>query len=641
MILTLAIDETGGFQGQKLGGGRERSGVAIIGTHVDSESLKSRLQVIRRNHGLADDIPFHAAEFCGRRLSQLIPTVSSDLRESELFRCGVYGKGVRGRLYFNEQQAYGEMLLAALSLVPKQFPQHLATADSITIIIATRSQLELMGYMTNEQGVEIRDRGQVASIYAEKLCSFIKEMLPRLGWERSATVLARSATYNPFLALADFACWHMDPHESWIVPIEEVPLPTVEREVQGFLQAADPVAFALHLFRRDGHLPGGWFKELPAATADTVLLGLLQAAQALVSDRHGKGSLDAAGLLAEALWPLALAKQAGTILSLLCAIGLEVVSHQGNSEQSPTARLWVDRRDALPPRAWGRSSAERTANRLELSCQVVQVNLFNIFAFEEALELFTDIEDKYRKDNEGDGQAERDVIYGKILGTLGQAMGFLKPQVPSFIEEVLPILERSRPCFEGMGSAAQILNQGLRLTELWDNEDADTLERTMEKEHLPAPSEAQAYDLLHRFRALALRKKLRDLAPERVKPLVDRLLVLCQATGAMGQTPFDLCLKWSLFLDPSNLALTNAAMEWLACLDRSHITLRATSLPLAVMLGQGEEAQAALSALLALPGFDRHWRTSRAAALRDAMDEGGGSMNLGYEALRAMPWNYS
>ena len=644
MALTIAIDETGEFRGKKLLGGAASSGVGIIGTVLSTEEIFRKLGPIAERHSVPYPNGLHRTELVFAKNYVAIDELALAMESMELFRCGVYGRGISGRAYFHEQEAYGDMLLAALRLVPIMFGSHLAEAKSIEILVGTRSRIQLVGYLSDELGrrINVTAEQQMAEAYHKELVGFLTSTLPSLGWSMPFTVVARSATRNPYLAMADFACGAMSGDAGWVTPVEQIQLPSIEKEIRTFLGATDPVAFALHVFKQGGDLPAGWLDGLPDVTADTVLHGLLHSAQAMVTDRHGRGSLETAGRLAEALWPRAERRKAETVQALLCAIGFEVVSHLGEPADGPVASRWVRRREQLLPRAWGRSGPELFANRLEVNCQLVQCERFNVFEFEDALYEFLGIEQAYRKDYGEAGEDPCDVLYGKILGTVGQAMGFLKPQVPNFAEDVLPYLLRSKPCFAAGSPQDRTLNLGLRLTELWDNGELELLEELMRAERLPKAAEASVYDLLHRLRGNALSKSIgRPIDLGAVGALVKQLLELCQNKETVGATPYDLCLKWALYLDPNNSNLMQAATDWFANLDPSHVTILATSLPLALELGLTERARQALEIISGYPGFLRHWETIRATGLRSHMEKGQVGPGLDYETLRGMPWNYA
>ena len=641
MPLTIAVDETGNFRGPKLAGEKSKSGVAIVGTNQSSEQIDASIKSIAQRYGVSYPAGVHASELLENGQIAAYNAFDSEMRKAEVFRCGVYGKRPPGRVYFHEQQAYGEMLLAALAIVPKRFSPQLREADAIDLVVATRAKVELMGFMSDEQGIEIHDREQVSEAYHLKLKHFIEEALPKLGWPDNINVMTRSANWNMHLKLPDFACKALGAGDHWWTPIEEVSLPMLRGEVRAFLGLTDPVGFALYVFKESEALPNDFLNALPLQTAITTLHGLLSAAHALVQDRFGIGSLPRALSLAEALWPLAEHFRTPSIQAELCAIAFEALSHSGDGDKVPASKLWRERAQCLPQRAWGTNAPEIRAQLLELHCQTVQVDRFNVFAFEKAYDEFVLIEDCYRHEYEKDGIDPGDELYGKILGTLGQAMGFLKPQFPEFIPEILPILERSKPCFEFALPDPKNMNLGFRLTELWDNGQLDELQNLMRTEHLASTHDASPYDLLHRFRCAALQQVKQGQDSELVARLISRLLDLCSNERALGQTPHDLCLKWALFLRPGHQEIVSVGRHWLEQLADSHGALLATSLPLAMQLGELDRARAAVAVLMGHPGFLDHWATPRAKKLRGRLESGDVQSTFDYEELRGMPWNYA
>lgn len=230
-----------------------------------------------------------------------------------------------------------------------------------------------------------------------------------------------------------------------------------------------------------------------------------------------------------------------------------------------------------------------------------------------------------------------DELYGKILGTLGQACGFLRARDQAAGAEAFAYLERSKGYFEHSRPLYRGMNLGYRLTDLWDRDELDEAERLMADERLPTAAGADPFSLLHRLRVAASRAH-RDRSREGSDALLGRLCKLVDDPEVPGRTPWDLCLKWALFLEPGDAELRRAAERWLDHLDERQPALVATSLPLAMMIGRPDVARRHLERLLEYPGFESHWSTDRCASLRDCIDRRG---EPGFDALRAMPWNYA
>jgi hypothetical protein len=320
----------------------------------------------------------------------------------------------------------------------------------------------------------------------------------------------------------------------------------------------------------------------------------------------------------------------------LCTIAAEICSHRGLAEDDPVVLTWADRASALPGRAWAADALSARAARIDFRCQTVQTDAFNRFAFEDVYFEFLEELEHYERDADR-ALLEEDEIYGKLLGTLGQACGFLRPQQPATGEEAWSFLTRSQPCFAGSAPLFRAMNLGYRLTDLWDRGELEEASKLMTDESLPKAAQADAYALLHRLR-LAAGLRDRGLEHEALGPLINRLLAHTANAESRGATPWDLALKWALFLCPDDSRLTAAAKQWAERLESRQIAILATSLPLLVQLGLRDRAREHLSRLRQLPGFESHWQTERAAPLAAALESG---ERPGYEALRGMPWNYA
>lgn len=142
--------------------------------------------------------------------------------------------------------------------------------------------------------------------------------------------------------------------------------------------------------------------------------------------------------------------------------------------------------------------------------------------------------------------------------------------------------------------------------------------------------------LLHRLRLAGARHA--SGASVDSDPLVARLLKLTEPPETRGATPWDLCLKWALYIAPDSKELRARAAAWCDALDSKRAALLATSLPLMSLVGREQQVQANLAVLGRYAGFAHHWSTDRAKPLREAIANGS---PLKYEELRAMPWNYA
>ena len=378
---------------------------------------------------------------------------------------------------------------------------------------------------------------------------------------------------------------------------------------------------------------------MPKQARFEALRRLTTAAHGQVSDRHDQGDMDLAIRIAELLWEVAETSEALTIMGELCTIAAEVCSHRGLPASDPEVVKWRERTESLPSIAWASNVVAAKAARLENRCQTVQLDAFNVFAFDDAFLGFLDELEKYEEAAGGEEAlaSATDELYGKLLGTVGQACGFLRPQDAKIGVEAWGYLTRSTPHFESSSPIFKAMNLGFRLTDLWDRGCLDDAVRLMSEEQLPNARQADPYSLLHRLR-IASAQKNSGLEHEPTESLVARLATFVEDPSTAGATPFDLCLKWAMFLQPDNIVMRAASNRWLDRLVRAQTALVATSLPLLVQLGQHDLAAQHLEILESYTGFRKHWETGRAEELSKSISD---KTSAGFDALRGMPWNYA
>jgi hypothetical protein len=359
----------------------------------------------------------------------------------------------------------------------------------------------------------------------------------------------------------------------------------------------------------------------------------------MVSDRHDRGDLSLALRITELVWDVADQIDVTGLKGELCTIASEVFSHHGLPDSNPDASKWRERAAALSNIAWADNLVAARAARLDHRCQTVQLGSFNLFDFENAYCEFSDHIEGYETSVGGAEvlAVETDELYGKLLGTLGQAAGFLRPQDMETGSEAWRWLTRSTPHFVKSQPLFRSMNLGFRLTDLWDRGELDDAITLMNAEGLPQANESDPFSLLHRLWIAAARSQA-GLKREPSKPLVRRLLKLLENRPTSGATPFDLCLKWAIFLDPVRQTLREAADQWVAEFDSNRVAIMATSLPLLVQLGRFDQAREHLALLDLWPGFVAHWRSERAESLARCLTDG---TSPDFQALKGMPWNYA
>lgn len=629
-ILTIAIDESGEFQEQKLGQGPNQSGVAAVACILSSADLTSKLCELAAIQGITFPGDFHARELVkGKviRAKQVIPgkeghaivkAVLAGMTNLVHFRAGVHGD-IPGRTFFHEQQAYGEKLLCLLSKIGAEHQADLA-AHEVHLVIATRNQDKLLGYSDHQD-------------YNNKMRVFLEGQLPGLGWPRATRISLRSATQDPFLILADFHANLTVRGADWSSPVTAITRPSSYQNAMAELMDADLSSMLLYKLSVGKPIGETDFAGRSEQTVHDALRRLAGAAQCEASARN----LDYAYSIAESIWPIAEKRSMLALKAELGRIASEVFSHRGLPGSDAQVKMWSTRTTGLPDSAFGSSTPVARAARLEHRCQTVQLDHFNVFAFQEVYWEFMVLREQYEAFNGGvKGIFAGDELYGKLLGTLAQACGFLRAQDAAVGAEAFPLLNQSAECFVNSIPLYRAMSLGYKLTDLWDRCELDAAEKLMNDEALPVAKEADPYSLLHRLRIAAYRKELNQKS-EPLKPLIERLLVLIADPGSVAQTPYDLCLKWAIYLDVGNAKLQTHAVAWLAGLGGQQAALRATSLPLLVLLKKFDDASRTVMELKRYPGFARHWSTLRAAALAECIED---SKVPDFESLRAMPWNY-
>jgi hypothetical protein len=636
--LVVGIDETGKFLQQKLSG-RQRagSGIAAVLTTLDERALSARLRALAAETDLEYPRQIHARELMNPRertnmgcaLSDEQARTALDTLQAGIDACiedrfGLWGV-LPGRHFFHEQQAYGEMLLALLALIQKRWAKRLRACKAVEIRVASRGSDELIGFTTPGE-------------YARDLEEFLTGYCKRTGWPAMTAVMVRPAQKDPYLIAADLAAWAARKQPEWVEKASQVHLPSSHQAAVTALRRVDPASSIFLRLSRGEKVDGKKLFSRPTQSSYEALKRLADIAHAQVRDRHGQGSLDVALELVDWTWPWAQKAGATAIAGQLCTVAHEVISHQGKAADHPDSQRWAERAGGLDLGAWGTSTVTAQMARLEYRCQTVQTDRFNVFDFEGAYLEFADELERYEALAGGADQiAVGDVLYGKLLGTMGQACGFLRPVYPAIGDEAMAYLDRSAVHFETAEPLYRMMSLGFRVTDLWDRGELDAAESLLGSR--PA-SELGPYDLLHRLRIAAARKARGQEREDHADhaDVIARLRELMGSSDAAGNTPFDLCAKWALFLEPGDSLLRDLATRWMTSLDRERVALLATSLPLAATLGMWDLGRTNLERLETHSGFQTVWATERTEALRECL---GVERELGYEALRAMPWNYA
>ena len=645
--LIIAIDETGQFSEQKLlgtpGGSKKKrksaSGMVAVLSSWGKKRLLQQFEQLAEDNGITYPKHFHARELLiGPRRREL----GLDLKQAEAeavvarVRDGMSEAleavvGVRGRLpgrrFFHEQQAWGETLLALLHHLAEVEKERLAAAGEVWIYLASRMHDELTGFSDPAE-------------YHRELCRYLeRQVLPGL-FPAGTQVVVDSATRDPFLMMADFYAAALGrTSQPWSTDLSQLRLPSSWDAAAVVLRRVDRVSAVMMKLIGGERVRSKELLGLEDQALYEALRRLTTMARGQVRDRHGSGDMDLALQMAELGWSVAELASASTIKGELCTIAAEVLSHQGRPTGDAEVERWKARSDELPSLAWASNLMAARAARLDNRCQTVQIDSFNVFDFEDVLIEFLDHLEAYERDAGGVEALAGgpDELYGKLLGTLGQSCGFLRPLDDALGAQAWDYLERSRPHFANSSPLFRAMNLGFRLTDLWDRGKLDEAASLMVAEELPRAPRADPYSLLHRLRLTSARAEA-GLDHEPAEPLVARLLELCRDPATAGATPFDLCLKWALALDPDNPGLPSAASRWLEGLDRSQTAIMATSLPLLAQLGRDDQARANLETLLEWPGFATHWSSARAAPLARCLTD---AVPPDHAALRAMPWNYA
>jgi hypothetical protein len=637
--LVVAIDETGEFTEQKLlNEGPPASGMVAVLSHWTETQIASHLEQVGSQHGLTFTDHFHAGEILlpagryrlGLNLTQEAATAAVDAIRGATAAAidaiaGVHGI-LPGRRFFNEQQAWGETLLALLHHVGTVEHDRLAAAATVTVVVASRKHLELTGFGDPE-------------VYHRDLATYLQQHVLPGRWPKVTSVEVRVATKDPFLIMADFHAALTTRTPEWSMDLADLYLPASWDASVAVLRQVDVSSAVFLQMCRGEPVPAQNLTQLPEQQRFEALRRLTTMAHGLVSDRFGQGGLSLALRVANLVWQASETLPPGSLQAELCTIAAEVFSHQGLPESSFQAATWRERSEALPTSAWANGVVAAKAARLNHRCQTVQLDSFNVFAFEDAYCEFGDHLREYEALAGGADRLEGEVdeLYGKLLGTLGQAAGFLAAQFPDTGEEAAGLFRRSQPHFGRSQPVFGAQTIGFQLTDLWDRGQLAEATDLLAASGLPPAEGADPYTLLHRLRLTAARS-CQQLPSEPVEPLVARLLALLANPETHGATPFDLCVKWALYMRPQDGALRRAGRVWLAGLNPRQVALVATSLPLHLQLHRPRPARGALEELLNWPGFAAHWRTDRAKPLRDCVAN---REPPSYLALRGMPWNYA
>lgn len=637
--LIVAIDETGDFKEQKLLGKKGKpSGIVAVLSTWGRAALENHLRNLGKENGLVYPRHFHAREllipgerrrlhltFSTERAKEVVSNIRAGMGDAVDAVVGVWGR-LGSRRFFHEQQAYGEMLLALLHRIGQVEAQRLAAADEVWIYLASRKHEQLVGFGDVEK-------------YHKALEVFIEQHGLQPPWPPETKVITESATKDPYLMMADFHAGLVSKNPPWSTDLSQLHQPATYDAMVGLLYQLDRVSAVLAQLARGEVVKAKKLLSMPKQARFEALRRLTTAAHGQVSDRHDQGDMDLAIRIAELLWEVAETSEALTIMGELCTIAAEVCSHRGLPASDPEVVKWRERTESLPSIAWASNVVAAKAARLENRCQTVQLDAFNVFAFDDAFLGFLDELEKYEEAAGGEEAlaSATDELYGKLLGTVGQACGFLRPQDAKIGVEAWGYLTRSTPHFESSSPIFKAMNLGFRLTDLWDRGCLDDAVRLMSEEQLPNARQADPYSLLHRLR-IASAQKNSGLEHEPTESLVARLATFVEDPSTAGATPFDLCLKWAMFLQPDNIVMRAASNRWLDRLVRAQTALVATSLPLLVQLGQHDLAAQHLEILESYTGFRKHWETGRAEALSKSISD---KTSAGFDALRGMPWNYA
>jgi len=445
--LYVAVDETGDFAEQKLNGmSKGRSGMAAVLSTWSPKRLRTHLEELASDLGLPPPPSLHARKIVvgqerraiGLRVSdgearRRVREATGRMKDAVAGLVGVYGRQRTAR-YFHEQQAWGEMLLTILSRVGERCSELLHEAQVVKLIVAARRSTKLCGYHN-------------PPAYERALRETLRISLSEFGWPEATRIEIDDAEVDPYLIVADFFAFGLSPSATWVEQIRDLHQPAAWDVALNHLSRNDPAALVLaKLSRGEAVRPSVVTKLGPQARHET-LRRLVTAAHGMVADRFDRGDLMLALRVVDYAWQPA-ADHAKPLTGELCTIAAEVLSHRGCSDSDPDARRWAERADRLSSIAWSTNLLAARATRLAHRCQTVQLDSFNVFDFERVYFEFGDQLEAYGQSVGEEALSEApDELYGKLLGTVGQACGFLRPQAPSVGEDAWDYLCRSRPCF--------------------------------------------------------------------------------------------------------------------------------------------------------------------------------------------------
>ncbi len=622
--LTIAIDETGSFAQAKLHAskGAASSGIVAVLSTWEKARLATHLLEIARENGITRLDQLHRMEVARALDEARVAQIKRRMQPAIDAVVGVRGSPA-GRIYFHEQEAYGEALLALVESVWEQHREKIKAIDRVDFIVASRKQPELVGYSDRHD-------------YHQQLEALLRYFCRQSGMPSHVRVQTRDAKHDPHLILADFHAFDVTT-ATWAKDLGEIGSPSNRRAMSVALARTTTIGAVL------GDLSAGKvptvraLDDLGGQSLHEAVVQLLSLARAHVRDRDGRGDMSAATSLLELVWRAADRLPGTALRGQACLLAAEVCSHQGLAEDALESVRWLERTTALGVEEWGTNLWERQARALEHRCQIVQVVHFNVFDFETAFLEFDEERANYEQNATGEESLAHDELYGKILGTLGQACGFLRAQSPELGVDAWEYLERSARCFARSEPIYRSMSLGYRLTDLWDRGALHECTALMTNEGLVGAPKADAYALLHRLRLAAALANL-GLEHETPAPLIGRLFELVADQRVRGRTPYDICLKWALALAPQDQSLRGAASTWLDGVDGVQVALLATSLPLLAQLGEFERAARHLDVLLKYRGFRMHWETERAKDLATCIQD---NQPPTHSALRGMPWNYS
>ena len=488
--LRIAIDETGTFAQAKLRAaqGQPSSGIVAVLSTWEESRLTAHLHQLALSRGITRLDQFHRMDLARTLESSAVESIKRAMEPAIDALVGVRGTPA-GRIYFHEQEAYGEALFALIDLVWERHRDKVKAIERVELIVATRKQVELVGYSDRHD-------------YHRQLEGLLRHYCQQAGWPDRVRILTRDARHHPHLVLAD---WHAFDvlTSNWASDLRLTDSRNNRRAIITALARSTTIGSVL------GQLSAGKtpsvhaLDHLSGQMLHDALIQLLSLARAHIRDRDGGGHLTTAATLLDVVWRASERLSGSSLRSQACLLAAEISSHRGLSEAAFEGTQWRARTVTLEASEWGANVWERQARTLEDRCQMAQVLYFNVFDFETAFVEFDDERARYEEAAGGHEAVEHDELYGKILGTIGQACGFLRAQMPELGCEAWGYLDRSARCFERSEPVYRMMSLGYQLTDLWDRGLLDQCKALMTSKHVASPEGADGYALLHRLRLAA------------------------------------------------------------------------------------------------------------------------------------------